>query len=347
MSDPLLFSDDFDIDVSSLPVKPIPVGETRKLMRHLEHDDYVLPMDMSSLESWLACPRKAFWALIHSRGGYKSAALTFGSAIHKGLEAWYKGNDARLCLMDAEAELMKNPPDVGEWRDFNCLRNALEKYFDKYRIEPFEVIPDRVEVPFELPLGVIKIERNVPNKGLLVKGFDGEGPFYIRNLYIQWTGKIDLLVEQNGDFWNLDHKTTSIGGPSYFDQFTLSQQFIGYNWAARELDNKPYRGTILNLLINRKRSEKGQGKPLELERRYYPYTDFNRQSWRQDIMSHIENLVHATISESFPMNSCQCQGKYGTCAYHRVCTMPSEKEQFDMAYSDVYIRNVWNPLTEE
>lgn len=345
--------DDFLLDTSTIEAPIEPTGPTRKLLTHLEGDEFILRMDWSSLESWLACPRKAMWSLVHSRGGYKSAALTFGQAVHKGLESWYRFGDPDAALFDAELEMLKCPPSSSEWRNDECLRKTLLGYFSKYPSEPFTILDGKVEVPFELPLGTVMVDGYIPNFGMICENYTSllgntdKHISYVSRIHVQWTGKIDLMLSQNDYIWNLDHKTTSMGGPSFFSNFDLSQQFIGYTWAASELLQERVRGSILNVIFNRKPTVKGGGKSLEMERRYYEYSDYLRLCWRRDIMSHIENLIHSCQTESFPMNSAQCFGKYGECPFHKVCTMPDEESQTAMAYSGAFTRNTWNPLGEE
>jgi len=67
---------------SSLPI--------RKLFHWQPDGSLLFRVDWSSIESLLGCNRSAEYKLIHSRQGGSRSALTFGAAIHAGLEVWYR-----------------------------------------------------------------------------------------------------------------------------------------------------------------------------------------------------------------------------------------------------------------
>lgn len=70
---------------SSLPI--------RKLFHWQPDGSLLFRVDWSSIESLLGCNRSAEYKLIHSRQGGSRSALTFGAAIHAGLEVWYRNKD--------------------------------------------------------------------------------------------------------------------------------------------------------------------------------------------------------------------------------------------------------------
>lgn len=74
----------------------------RKLFHWNPDGSLTFRVDWSSIESLLGCNRSAEYKLIHSRQGGSRSALTFGAAIHAGLEVWYrnKGKIDKLILED-------------------------------------------------------------------------------------------------------------------------------------------------------------------------------------------------------------------------------------------------------
>ena len=65
----------------------------RKLFHWNSDGSLTFRVDWSSIESLLGCNRSAEYKLIHSRQGGSRSALTFGAAIHAGLEVWYRNKD--------------------------------------------------------------------------------------------------------------------------------------------------------------------------------------------------------------------------------------------------------------
>lgn len=74
----------------SLPASTPPI---RKLFHWNPDGSLTFRVDWSSIESLLGCNRSAEYKLIYSRQGGSRSALTFGAAIHAGLEVWYRNKD--------------------------------------------------------------------------------------------------------------------------------------------------------------------------------------------------------------------------------------------------------------
>ena len=74
-----------------------PALPTRKLFHWNPDSSLTFRVDWSSIESLLGCNRSAEYKLIHSRQGGSRSALTFGAAIHAGLEVWYRNKDKIGC----------------------------------------------------------------------------------------------------------------------------------------------------------------------------------------------------------------------------------------------------------
>ena len=81
----------------------------------------------------------------------------------------------------------------------------------------------------------------------------------------------------------------------------------------------------------------------EFLRQHFYYRQEQIDEWEATMKVHAENFAHNLITGSFPMHAHQCVGKFGTCPYHDVCSMP-KSQQLTMLMSDQYATNVWNPL---
>lgn len=337
-------------------------GEPRYLLSHLEGDDYVLEIDWSSIQQALTCDRSAMWSLIYGRTTGKSAALTYGSAIHKGLETYYRGGASLTeILASGEQEFLDYPPGLSEWRTYDSYARALTEYVKKYSIEDtFTILRNSEDLPmveqgFALPLTVIPVGEFLAFPGELIcknppavieraapSDFAGGLNLFVDNIHVVWTGVIDLVVKDSDQLWIVDHKTTSIEGDSYWKQYELSQQFTGYVWAASELLGQRVEGAVANVIYGRQPTKTGRG--LDFLRRRYHYRDDQLGEWRQNMIWLMEDFVHNLQTGRFPMKTQWCVGKFGTCPYHDVCSLPSSA-RLTMLMSDQYSRNVWNPLT--
>lgn len=76
-----------DRSQASAPPSTLPI---RKMFHWQPDGSLLFRVDWSSIESLLSCNRSAEYKLVHSRQSGSRAALTFGAAIHAGLEVWYR-----------------------------------------------------------------------------------------------------------------------------------------------------------------------------------------------------------------------------------------------------------------
>lgn len=331
----------------------------RKLLRPIEGtNDYILEIDWSSIESFITCPRAALWKLIYGRIADPSYALTYGRAIHRGLELIYgtlqrqQRNpsltgfiDADAIIADAGKILIDDPPPLGQWRSFNTFENALRKYVGKYAFTDggeFEVL--HVEQPFILDLCTVAVDSEIHyQKELIVYGAEGiTSSFFVSRIYVRWTGVIDLVVRDSNGLWVLDHKTSSVAGDSFWNGFQLSSQFMGYQWAAEQILREQFQGAIANVLFGRPPTKTGT--PLELERRRYLYRPEQIAEWQSNMVTICEDFIHHLVTRQFPMHTQWCVNKFALCPYFDVCAQP-KAQRLTMLSTHQYQDNVWSPLT--
>ena len=345
MIDPLSLIEELPTPKSELPRK--------RLLEHLSGDEYVLKIDNSSLENFAACDRASFYRLILGRTSAGSSALTYGKAIHAALEVLYRdGFDLPRMLSAGAAVFALDPPGEGEWRTYTTFQQAILGYCNHYGIDEvmgdaFEVQTDKdgapyVEAKFEDHIGEIQLDCELPFVGeQIVAGSDSQEPVHVSKLQIMWTGMIDLIARQHDRVGIMDHKTTSVEGPSYYDSFNMSQQFIGYIRSARKLTQLDVQGALLNVIIGRKPSKTGTS--LDFSRRWYSYPEHLINEWQDDVLSLIEDFVERLKSGYFPKRTLWCTNKFGTCPFMNVCTLPSEHRDM-MLHTSAYSTYTWNPL---
>ena len=299
--------------------------------------DGCLYLDNSQLEHFQTCCRQWEYAHVHKRVASESAAQRFGKAVHKALEYRYNEPgftveiDSGTMIQHGLDYLASNPCPTEEWRNGDQLTGLLQLYNKTYNTENFHIVKlgDRkfVEKPFDVPLAVFN--------------YKGE------KITVIYTGRIDLAVEKDGKLWVVDHKTSSMGGPSTSDTYYMSSQFLGYMWACyHKLKAQPY-GYCVNTLISRKPTEKGTGKRFELTRDWYQKDWPLVQEWFQNTLQLIDEVFFHASKDHYPMKKVWCVGKFGKCQFYDVCSLPTPESRTLMLSSTMYKDNDWSPLKED
>jgi len=296
-----------------------------------------------------------------------SPALIFGAAIHEAMEVRYRDHhdkpvitepvfdDMVTSLVDYYAE-HGTELDASEHRNLSYAITTLSEYVTKHRYEQpgthyIEGEPC-VEIPFCIPVGQFEI-----NESIWVCDPDinsGDPTFkHIDTITIWLTGKIDMIVKKGASLWILDHKTTSMGGAGFFEEFQTATQFKGYSWAAQQLTGQPIRGVIINAMMCRKPKADGSIN-FDFERATIPIHQEHVDEWKNTFLTAVSTFVQQHVDQtnfdspeqSFPMQTSWCKGKYGKCKFYDVCTLrPSQREQ--MLFSNLYVFDDWSPIKEE
>lgn len=357
--------DDLDIDLNTVVTnyQAKPDEKRRKLLKPVpdEPGNYYLEIDHSSLNQFCVCQKSAENYLVFAReAASPAAALSFGTAIHKAMDVRLRyGLNTQSEQRMFEVVLnhfakFPQPPD--EYRTADRAIRELKKY-NKEHPEPdvFKVVEDdanepMVEIPFNFPLFTLELDRSVPYRPetivenwdtIELPGSDKERTL-VGRIYIIWTGRIDAVIWMDKQYWILDHKTTSIGGPKWPKQFELANQMRGYTWASRKLTGLPIAGMFLNGFVVRPPAASGNI-TSDIVRARFPYRDDQIDEWHSDTKRLITNFIHALCDGHFPQETEWCYGKYGKCQYHDACSMP--KHQRPETLGNTFFREVtWSPL---
>jgi hypothetical protein len=300
-----------------------------------EPDVYEMEVDNSSKELFETCARAADYYTRQRRTlRADRPSLNFGHIIHAALvprklneENWQEKQEK--IIIDYYNSYS---PPINEWRTADRALDAIREYNKSYPIteEPFKVIANTVELPFRIKLGEADLGAMVTTHA---------GTFYVKRVVIFWTGKIDGIVDYGVNLI-LDHKTTSIIGSQFYDDFVLSSQMHGYTWAGRHL-GYPVEGLLLDVLALRKPSRTGT--PTEFQRQRYFYTEQHLAEWEKDTFTLITDFLEHLCRDYFPKSPKWCFGKYGRCQYWDVCTQIPEQRNA-MLLSDLYQPVTWSPL---
>lgn len=302
-------------------------------------DGDTLLIDNSSLEAFTTCPRRAQYELCRRlKPSGERSALRFGGIIHKLLETRYRSATAlhaqspeveAVMTACAEQEFAQWSPPEDDHRTFSTALGFVRAYGEAYPFESFEVVkmPDGrpfIEVPFALPLGELEQE-------------DG------KTIKLVWTGRIDLAYLVNSSLYIMDHKTTSVMGPSYFTSFEISHQLYGYAWAAEQLLGTQVSGVVINALGIRKPTK--TGKAFEFQRQLVPISRALLAEWKTDCLHIIADFVEMARRGYMPRHTAWCVGKFGECPFRKVCTLDTDSQREMMLTSGEFQKNEWSPLT--
>lgn len=294
-------------------------------------------IDNTTLEAHQSCRRRfMYYAIRRIIPNAPNASLLAGGALHEGLRAWYTCNTLNAAA-DAIAVANETHPLVhDDWRNLDLVNRAMQLYAKTYPHEPFEIVCRNtgplVEVPFAVPFGHFVFDKDE----VILDGHE------IHRLDILYTGKIDLIVRFNGVLHVVDHKTTSVAGDSFVQQFELSGQPIGYCNIASDLLNEPVTSFLLNA-INWRPPTQARDSTIHLFRTSFSYHEELLAEWRTDVAAQVEDIVDGLLRHSFPKHTSQCFPKYGRCPYHAICTVPPSQREL-MTQSELYKPATWSPL---
>ena len=338
----------------SEPVAPatVPALPTRRLFTYCpEQRILLMDIDNTSLEHFAVCARSAEYRLVHSReGAFGTAALAYGSAKHLYLEHILRGGT----VAEAEEIMVKHlsehqDPDPNNWRTSTHAVDSMRGYMNYWHSQPLVPVTFNnellVEVGFRLPLCEVSIAGSTGLSHARLRTMltnPDECPMVPSLVRVSWTGRIDCVCPFLGDIYAIDHKTTSMVGPSYYDDFQLSSQMHGYVFAARHLwPELNVKGVRINTIIGRPPSKTGIQHAYE--RQTFVYSEEHLEEWHKDTQTLVADFLAHTVRNYFPKMSKWCVGRYGTCQYHPVCTSLPESRHIVLG-SDLYKDCTWSPL---
>lgn len=334
-----------------LSIISTPERAHRRLLTEISPGNYELCLDNTTLEKLLTCPRAFEFYAVYGRDSGQRDALNYGSALHTALEIFYKGGSLEDMQDSVAASFRERPSSPDSWRNFDHALEAVQKYHSwrqQLLMLPWTPIVHEgrqmVETPFKLEL--FKMERDTGSwfeypKQLLV---DSESKHQVAfdSITVYWTGKIDLIINHQDSPWPVDHKTTSIEGPTFWEAFKMSPQMLGYCWATQKILGREVPGVIIDALIGRPKTRTGISHTNQFQE--FPYTQEKIQEWEHDTITHIKRIFGYLFDGYFPKSPVWCTNKYGKCPYFDVCTM-SKKAQPQLLMSGQYAERTWNPLT--
>lgn len=188
-------------------------------------------------------------------------------------------------------------------------------------------------------------------------------------ILVIYTGRIDLPILRDGSIFILDHKTTSILGPSFWDKLKMSAQQKGYAWAFEQLTGQKVHGYGVNAIRvkeppnfeqqaatavkNGKLSAANMTKWVEtktkewwgesLDRNSYYLSEGELEEWRLNAISLIKEFFYHYQNDFMPQKTSFCT-VFGRCAYFDVCSTFPPSSRPVILQSGMFTENTWTPL---
>jgi hypothetical protein len=280
------------LTIQTPTIPPLPVGALRRpLLTPLdEPGHFLLVLDNSSAEKFTTCPTAARNYLVLEReGAARSAALTFGGAVHAGLEKLLLGADSSAQDAAIANYFTNHPCDLDSYRTVNNALAVIDSFRRRVQMPDYSwtILSDDagplIERAFELPLGVLKVDGVIDmpwttfEYSSLVNSVEEEeqqkwynaldirarlskalqngmkSPRYVSHVHVAWSGRTDLIANWNGENRVVDHKTASDKRYANPEEYFLSNATIGYVWAAQQLwPDLNVTGAAINFLVFKK-----------------------------------------------------------------------------------------------
>lgn len=339
-------------------------GSFRRMLRRstTQAGRYDLEIDNSALSNFLSCPRSYEYNVIYGRDTANRDALNYGSAIHHALEMFYKYDlDVEATIAALQDAFHAKPTDSDSWRTFEHGAEAIRRYIAWHtQMPPWQLLSDRSGVrcvensfrhflfswvperPLVLDWPIQLVADNVKEETSLVDAVAARTMRTpVSQIDVYFTGKIDMLVEQDGTTFVVDHKTTSIEGSTFWAQFNLSRQMRGYCWAAAQMRGHAVNAAMIDAIIGRKPTKTGIAH--EYSRQRYHYSNEQLADWHRSTVAHIHSLLEMFARGYFPENTDSCYGKF-RCQFSDVCTLPRATQPSALR-SGAFAPRTWNPLT--
>lgn len=296
-----------------------------------------MKVDNFALSTHQTCPAKYD---LRIRQGYttryRSGALGFGGALHAGLAEWYKGKGIGAALQAIHEVWPDNLP-IDDYRTKEKCLNTMVEYSKNYPMETFKVIgmPDNpvVEVAFTIETGMYLpcdecwLLDSEPFEPLCENCQKPKEP-------IEYGGIFDTLVEFSGQVFILEHKSTSVLGPSYFNQFKPNNQVTGYIWGASEMSGTKVNGAIINAIGIYKAGK------TKFERHITTRNATAIEEWKRDVYAECLAIKSNERREHFSKRTSACT-LYGLCEFHSIHTLDHETERRKRLETD-YVVDKWD-----
>ena len=275
--------------------------------------------DNSQLQTFKNCPEqyrlKYIEQLKKIEEGVDEHDKNFGKAIHSGLESYYKHEPMESCINRFKASYpnQQNQEDLSKTQENGVL--LLEAYVKHYTEQ---------------------------DKAWNIKAVEVADTFDIAH-GIPFTVKIDLIVEQQGCIYFVDHKTT--GKPfnwNYWGQFEPNSQITAYTAYCQAKYGECSGGIINGLQLGfRQRAYKGEpaGFHYSFQRQLFNRNKSQVEAWKWDTIEWIKKIEQSKIDGpkigSFHNVWTKNEGQCRFCSFKEICISVCDEQIVNQLYERV------------
>lgn len=321
-------------DLGRLPLAIAPQGDEKEMLSvFAEGGKTVVKINFSSLSVIQECGRKADYSLVRKlKGKQLSAALVFGTAIHKPLEIFYL----------APREQRKMPVNFDEHASLMAYGHAAPSDELLYRCvaafvqaaEPLRGLPDTDKRSLASGVWLLTHYFKTYIDDPWVAFVDEKGPVVERrceldlfeddSLKIILHGTIDIILrnEQNGAVLPGDHKTTSIVGSDFYNRLYPNFQYSAYALLAREVLGIKADGFLVNALETKSKPLTPRGGPPKFFRQVTQRTEEDFKEFKETVIFNVRQFLSWRENNFYPQGSVSICANYGGCQYQKVCSAP-------------------------
>ncbi len=297
-------------------------------------------LDNMVLSMYRTCPRKCYYraelGIVPAEG--TSTPLSFGIAIHLGIELWLAGHDEHQAVAEALKYYEPLCPVSETKRTIGKLQDLLEYYFQYYTNDGFQVIhvldplnPGTMKPAVETGFGIPLFTRD-----------DG--------LVVMYSGRQDAIGtwrQRSGKVYGKDIKTTSSPGMFLANP---NSQFTGYIWAGQQLI-PGYVGMIIDMIgVFKTKPQKlrsgGFAAGKGLSDIFFRYETTREQwevnEWVTETTNLIKSMWKSRKIQQWSKNPDACMNYNSPCPYLELCNLvPSMREE--LINSSMYKVDPWYP----
>jgi len=259
-----------------------------KQLAHIDKREY----DASCISDYLSCPKLFYYRWIRELLPIEEAPpLVFGRVIHTALLSWYTTHNLELALKCLE----EIPKDIGDDRRTKEHASViLTEYTKRYTSEPYTIKQSEVEFAIDMSNGRT------------------------------YSGRIDQIVEWNGQMYVKDHKTTSQLGLSFYRSFRPSVQMDGYCYACRELCGS-CSGVIINGISVAANPKERFGRDISSR------TAQELDRFKEQFGKWCEQIEISVLKKDFFSNYTSCS-HWGQCNYLELCIYGEDERTLELKF---------------
>lgn len=317
-------------------------------------------LNISRMKSAMLCWRKTFNNYHRNLQGSRSLNLVDGSAFHKGVALGQATGDWQQALVSAQAQFDEDFEAAGFHADEEFIKDQhkaiivkmVECYAEAFKDQGIVVLQPECEFAVEIPHTVhndismhwldvdLREERwGIPDAQTILEGRVGRAHVEPDPTCACWqphvlVGKTDGIIQMGGYIWLQEHKTTSIQGDQFWQQWHIDMQITGYIYGVHKATGMLPKGVILNAIqkpsegqVANWNSKRKHGPPkaikdyISYSRDIFLRTEKDLEMFEQQVICYADEWEQRILSGRFPLANVpmHCFAYNRKCDYYGLC----------------------------